>query len=156
MNVVVNTAPLLFLSRINRLPILHKFGSIWTPEAVIAEIRDKQDEATGFVEQALKGLLIIKPVEDKNLLAVLTMELGIGEAEVITVAIEQKADWVLLDDQDARRYGLKVIGTLGLLAWARKKGFIGSLKQEIEKLCDAGIYATDELVDGLLREAGEA
>lgn len=159
MNVVVNTAPLLFLSRINRLPILHKFGRIWTPEAVISEIRYKQDEATGLVEQALNDWLIIKPVEDNNLLAVLTMELGIGEAEVITVAIEQKADWVLLDDQDARRYahryGLQVIGTLGLLAWARKKGFIDSLKQEIEKLRDAGIYATDELVDGLLRETGE-
>lgn len=36
-----------------------------------------------------------------------------------------------------------------------KKGFIKSLKQEIEKLRNAGIYATDELVEGLLREAGE-
>jgi uncharacterized protein len=159
MNVVVNTAPLLFLSRINRLPILRAFGQIWTPEAVISEIRYKQDEKTQAVNQAIAEWLIIKPVVDKNLLAVLTAELDLGEAEVITVAIEQKADWVVLDDQDARRYahryGLKVIGTLGLLAWAKKKGHISSLKQEIEHLREAGIYAVDELILSLLREVGE-
>lgn len=159
MNVVVNTAPLLFLSRINRLPILHAFGRVWTPEAVVSEIRHKQDETTQAVDQALGEWLIIKPVEDKKLLAVLTVELDIGEAEVIAVALEQKADWVVLDDQDARRYahryGLRVIGTLGLLAWAKKKGHISSLKQEIDHLRGAGIYATDDLIEGLLREAGE-
>ena len=160
MNVVVNTAPLLFLSHINRLPVLRAFGLIWTPEAVVSEIRRKQDEKTQAVNQALAEWLIIKPAEDKNLLAVLNAELDRGEAEVLAVAIEQKADWVVLDDQDARRYahryGLKVIGTLGLLAWAKKKGLISSLKKEIERLRDAGIYATDELIVGLLHEVKEA
>lgn len=65
----------------------------------------------------------------------------------------------MLDDQDARRYahryGLNVIGTLGLLAWAKRKGMIKSFKSEVEGLQKAGFYATAELVEKLLREVGE-
>ena len=89
----------------------------------------------------------------------LTNELDGGEAEVICLALEEKAAWVVLDDQDPRRYahryGLNVIGTLGLLAWAKRKGMIKSFKSEVEGLQKAGFYATAELVEKLLREVGE-
>lgn len=45
--------------------------------------------------------------------------LDIGEMDVILLAREVKADWVLIDEKLARRVakglGLKVKGTLGLL-----------------------------------------
>ena len=86
----------------------------------------------------------------------MTKEIGKGEAEVISLAIEDKVDWVILDDQDARRfahrYGLNVIGTLGLLAWANRKQIITDLKAEINKLEDAGFYIKIELKQEFLKE----
>jgi len=160
MKVVINTGPLLFLSKINRLPILQKFGRIFVPKGVISEIKYKQDDVLKAVTKTLDDCLKIKTVKDIDLLNVLMKELNGGEAEVISLAIEQKADWVILDDQDARRFahrfGLNVIGTLGLLAWAKKKGFIKSLKGEIEKLQKSGFYATASLIEKLLDEVGES
>lgn len=159
MKVIVNTGPLVFLSKINRLPILQKFGNMVIPKGVIAEINIKQDVVATSVTKALSDWLKVKTVKDKALLDVLTKELDGGEAEVICLALEQKADWVILDDQDARRfahrYGLNVIGTLGLLAWAKKKGVIKSFRSEVEKLQKAGFYATPTLIEKLATEIGE-
>ncbi|MDA8213824.1 MAG: DUF3368 domain-containing protein [Nitrospiraceae bacterium] len=159
MKVIVNTGPLVFLSKINRLPILQKFGNMVIPKGVIAEINIKQDVVATSVTKALSDWLKVKTVKDKALLDVLTKELDGGEAEVICLALEQKADWVILDDQDARRfahrYGLNVIGTLGLLAWAKKKGVIKSFRSEVEKLQKAGFYATHALIEKLAKAAGE-
>lgn len=159
MKVVINTGPLLFLSKINRLSILQKFGRIFVPKGVISEIKFKQDDVSAAVIKTLDEWLKIKSIKDKDLLNVLMKELDGGEAEVICIALEQKADWVILDDQDARRfahrYGLNVIGTLGFLAWAKKKGFIKSFKGEVEKLQKSGFYATASLIEKLLEEVGE-
>jgi predicted nucleic acid-binding protein len=159
MKVIVNTGPLVFLSKINRLPILQKFGNIAIPKGVIAEINIKQDIVATSVTKALSDWLKVKTAKDKALLDVLIKELDGGEAEVICLALEQKADWVILDDQDARRfahrYGLNVIGTLGLLAWAKKKGVIKSFRSEVEKLQKAGFYATHALIEKLAKVAGE-
>jgi len=159
MKVVTNTGPLVFLSKINRLTILRKFGRIFVPKGVVSEIEYKQDDVSAAVKRILDDWLKIKSVKDKDLLNVLMKELDGGEAEAICLSLEQKADWVILDDQDARRfahrYGLNVIGTLGLLAWAKKKGFIKSFKGETEKLQKLGFYATDSFIKKLLEEVEE-
>lgn len=159
MKVIVNTGPLVSLSKIHRLQIIQKFGNILALQGVISEINYKQDEVSAEVSKTSHDWLKIKIVKDKNLLDVLTKELDGGEAEVICLALEQKADWVVLDDHDARRfahrYGLNVIGTLGLLAWAKKKGFIKSFLSEVERLQNAGFYATAELTKKLAKEIGE-
>lgn len=159
MKAVVNTGPLLFLSKLNRLPILEKFGDILVPKGVLAEIRRKQDDALASVAQASETWLKVGAVKDRNLYTVLAKELDEGESEVICLALEQEIRWVIMDDQDARRfahrYGLNVIGTLGILAWARKAGMIKSLRAEITRLQAAGFYATPMLIEGLLKEVGE-
>src|SRR4030042_2651399 len=91
MKVVINTGPLLFLSKINRLPILQKFGRIFVPKGVISEIKYKQDDVLKAVTKTLDDCLKIKTVKDIDLLNVLMKELNGGEAEVISLAIEQKA-----------------------------------------------------------------
>lgn len=160
MNAVVNTSPLLFLSKINRLPILKKFGKIFVPSGVMAEIRRKQDYSLTAIIKASSDWLNIKSVKDKKMFDMLIKELGEGEAEVICLALGQKSRWVILDDQDARRfahrYGLSVIGTLGILVWAKKKGLIASFYSEVVKLQKAGFYATRLLIENLLKETGES
>jgi len=45
MKVVVNTGPLVFLSKINRLSVLQKFDKICIPKGVLTEIKYKKDNA---------------------------------------------------------------------------------------------------------------
>jgi len=159
MKAVVDTGPLLFLSKISRLGILRKFGTIFVPKSVVHEIKSKQDDAAETIVEALDDWLKIEAAEDRNLLNVLSKELDEGEAEVICLAIEQKIDWIVMDDHDARRFarrqGMNVIGTLGLLAWAKKKGLLENFLAEAEKLRTNGFYATYELIERLSKEVGE-
>ena len=54
--------------------------------------------------------------------------LDAGEEDAIALALEIHADLLLIDDREgvsaARRKGLKVIGTLGILALAARQGLI--------------------------------
>lgn len=69
------------------------------------------------------------------------------------------ADWLVIDDQDARRFadraGIKTVGTLGILLAAKRKGQIPSVRQEIQRLQSAGFRASPRLVTAILKQAGE-
>ena len=55
----------------------------------------------------------------------------------------------------ARELGLEIRGTLVLFVEAKKKGIIGSVKEGIDKLLEAGYYLDAELVEEALRKADE-
>jgi hypothetical protein len=67
---------------------------------------------------------------------------------------------VVLDDLDARRFarrlGLGMVGTVGLLLAARLRGELPSLHQEIEQLEVLGFRVAPDLVEAVLRVAGES
>jgi hypothetical protein len=156
----VNTGPLIFLAGLGRLDLLSTGpDSIYVAEAVAREIRAKPDEAAHAFEVACLSWLSLRPVTNRQAVEILLADLGPGEAETIVLAKEVGAELVVMDDLDARRFahriGLRVIGTLGLLLAARLDGRISSLSQEVEKLTAAGFYAAPDLVERLLREAGE-
>jgi hypothetical protein len=83
-----------------------------------------------------------------------------GEAEAIALAVEMSADWILLDETDARnaasRAGLRVTGVLGILLGAKQRGEIALLKPEIEALrTQARFFIATRLEKEVLRMAGE-
>jgi hypothetical protein len=65
------------------------------------------------------------------------------------LALEVKADLVLLDDGKARTVaefmGLNVTGTVGVLLQAYQKGFLDDLKQVLEDLRSGGFRISDEV-----------
>lgn len=92
-------------------------------------------------------------------LGVLRLDLDAGEAEVIALAYERSADRTVMDDLAGRRYarrlGLPLIGTVGLLLAARLRGEVASLKIEIERLRAVGFFVSEALVAEVLKSAGE-
>jgi len=69
-------------------------------------------------------------------------------------------DFLLVDDLDARaiasQRGLTIIGLLGVLAHAKRRGFVTSLTQLIEQLeKQAGFRISTELKTRILTSVGE-
>lgn len=66
------------------------------------------------------------------------MELDEGEAEAIALAVELKADLLLLDERIARavasRFGLNFIGLLGIITNAKQRGIIDRAKPIVDDL----------------------
>ena len=159
MKAVVNSSPLIFLAKINRLDLLNKlFDEVIIPKAVYEEavLNGKRDKT-----EIIKNLNWIKVEEVKNrrLINFLMNFIDYGESEVIAYAVENNIDLVVLDDKDARKiareFDLKVIGTLGILIISKKKGYINELKPIIEKLVDNNFRISKKLLRRILEEVNE-
>lgn len=157
---VVDTSPLIFLAKLDHLNLLSEGAdTICVPQAVLNEIQAKSDEAAVAIEQISRSWLSVRQVHNRNAVEVLLADLDIGEAEVIVLAREIDADRVVMDDLDARRFarrvGVDLIGTVGLLLAAHLRGEISSIREEIERLRAFGFRVSPSLVEAVLREAEE-
>ncbi len=141
MRAVSDTSPISNLASIGRLALLHEqFSEIWIPGAVGRELDAHPDpQCVMEIQQALRaGRIRASAVASSPLLRVLAQHLDRGEAESIAMAVELKADIVLIDEQEGRQYaaeaGLKVTGVLGVLLRAKALGQIAAVRPEIEAL----------------------
>ncbi|HEX7183193.1 MAG TPA: DUF3368 domain-containing protein, partial [Thermoanaerobaculia bacterium] len=124
---VVDTSPLIFLAKLDRLDLLRKSADrIVAPEAVFREAQERGDEASAMIEAIQASWLEVRAVSDGQVLEVLAADLDAGEAEAVALALELKAERLVMDDLDARRFarrvGLSLVGTLGLLLAVRLRG----------------------------------
>ena len=111
MKIVLNTSPIIFLSKIDCLHLLVDcVDDIYVPQAVIEELRD----------YALPTFIIVHSLTAIGAAYVQGAlgQLHQGELEAIVLAQELSADFVVLDDllarRKAQRLEINVIGTLGL------------------------------------------
>ena len=162
--IISNSSTLLHLTIIGRLSLLKEFyGKIVIPPAVWKEVVEEGMGRVGVVEvkQAREdGWVEVVSPKDEPLVRLLKRDLDEGEAEVISLAIEQKADIILLDESDARRtaelYGLTRTGIIGILIRAKREGRIKSLNDELEVLrTRAGFWIDEKLYQQALRSVGE-
>jgi predicted nucleic acid-binding protein len=81
-------------------------------------------------------------------------DLGPGEREAITVALEAKADFLLIDEVAGRRTavqnGVAVKGTLGVLEEAASRGLV-DFAEALTKLQSTSIFLSDEIVQEALK-----
>lgn len=141
---VSNSSCQIGLERIQRTEILaQSFDVILIPPAVQEEI--------GFSKEWLG----VKPVQNHPLVNVLGTQIGLGESESIALAMEEGDVFVILDDKKARRIARqilpRVIGTIGILLRAKRKGII----KEIKPILDALNAVNFRICDSLYRQAIE-
>ena len=157
--IVVNTSPWIALSICGQIPLLEKlYTDVYIPQHVKEEIIAGGRESFGVHELETCTWLKIEKVHDIEKVKLL-YELERGEAEVIILAKEKGIQQALIDEKVARLQakvlGLEVIGTLGVLLKAKKEGLLFSIKPSVIKIVDNGIWIKDEIVSGVLKEAGE-
>lgn len=157
--VVCNTTPIITLSLIGQLSLLQQFyGTVLIPPAVEAEILAG---GSRYGSQELKGAAYINtvPLNDPGR-ALLLNDLDPGEAEAIVLALEQKADLLIMDERlgrkHATRLGLTLTGSIGILLKAKQAGRIETIKPLLTQLDQGGIHLSSTLIAQALQEAGEA
>jgi predicted nucleic acid-binding protein len=162
MVVVSDTSPLSNLAIIGRLTLLRdRFDLVVVPSAVRRElIQMPQRVAAESLDSAFDdGWLQVVPL--MHLVPeFLGTGLHTGEAEALALALERRADLVLVDDGDARRramkVGLQITGVLGILLQAKTDGKVPALREEIRRLrTEARFFVARPLERELISRAGE-
>ncbi len=156
--VVSNSSVIIALARICRLDLLEKlFRRALVPEAVWEEITIEGKPGSEKVRRA--RFIHVERVRSERLASLLKEFVDEGEAEAITLALEVNADILLIDDRDARdlakKLGLQVMGTLGVLALAKYRGLIQEVKPIIDELVGSGFWISSRILKEFLRELGE-
>ena len=87
------------------------------------------------------------------------MNLGRGESEVLTLALGKPGTGVVLDDLQARKcaelFDIPLIGSLGLIVLAKRKGLLNLAKPEIERLIAVGLHIDSAILTRILIGVGE-
>lgn len=161
MIVASNTSPIINLASINHLDLLTKlYNAIIIPEAVYHEIVVIGAGQPGSNEVKKLDWINTQVVKNNNLVEALKIELDDGEAEAISLAIEQNADLLLIDERLGRnvasRFNIKYIGVLGIIVEAKSKGLIEQVKPLLDDLrTNAGFWISDNLYSKVLDIANE-
>ena len=99
-----------------------------------------------------------KEARGKSLDAVVE-DMGRGERAAIALARELDAELVVLDDEqgrtEARRHGLSITGSIGILIEAKERDVIASMRRELDRLVEEGLWIDEQLYDWVLREHEE-
>ena len=158
--IIADASPLIGLAKIDRFGLLPALASqVLIPHAVWREVVTAgglRPEVTR-IEQALSSAVV--QVEASNVVG-LSERVDRGEAEAIALARVNPGCLLLIDDGAGRtlagEFGVRVIGTAGLLLRARKLGHLTSLAAELGALQQHGLYLRPALIDQLLAAAGES
>lgn len=154
--VVSNTSPLINLAGVGLLDLLPGlYGTIWIPEAV------KREYAAGMGagEPTFEEFAWVKIALSVTVQPDLPSSLGAGEAQAISLAIAENARALLLDEQlargIARKKGLPVVGTLGVLVAAKESGLLAAVKPVLDMMVAQGRHLSERLYMQVLVAAGE-
>ncbi|MCC5608691.1 DUF3368 domain-containing protein [Nostoc sp. CHAB 5834] len=161
MIIVSNTSPLSSLAKVDKLSLLENiYGQVNIPQAVYDELTDIR--AGEKVNNAITNANWIETqsVTNKQLVKKLEFNLDQGEAEAIILAVELNANQLLIDErlgrQEANKLGLSLIGVLGMLLIAKKRGLISNVKSVMDDLITQTTFRVGEqLYYRILKEANE-
>jgi predicted nucleic acid-binding protein len=152
--VVSDTTPLHYLILVGRESILEKlYGRVFIPPAVLVELRHAS--APAQIAQWAATLPAWVTVAKPESIPARYDGLDLGERQALALAIEIRADLVLLDDKVARRIALresmKVKGTLGIVADAAKAKLL-DFTETVEQLQRTSMHLDQDVIDEVMRE----
>ncbi|MDM8560206.1 DUF3368 domain-containing protein [Candidatus Parabeggiatoa sp. HSG14] len=155
---VFDTSPLIVLEKADLLTTISPLAtSCLIPECVIEEISQKS-----AIEPLLAQLSENAKVKRQGMVInplVANWNLGDGESEAITLAMENSGYGIVLDDLQARKCAivsnLPLIGSLGLVVKAKKEGLLEFAKPAFDKLIASGLFVDTQLIKRILTSIGE-
>jgi len=147
--VISDTSCLIALASIDRIGLL---------QVLFSEVVTTAEVEQEFGKQLPIWIKLRQPINTDQQLE-LERTLGKGESSAIALAIEIPDSLVIIDEKQGRRVamqlGLEVIGTLRVLLLAKQDGIIDNLKRAIAELQGHGFRLDKDVIQDILREAGE-
>lgn len=156
---VVNASPLILLGKVGHVTLLSDLSDkLIVPDVVAREVGAKPEGERIISEVAsLPGARFEAGIATPS--EIEAWNLGRGESQVLALAGVHSGSRAVLDDLEARRcaqsLGVSLIGTLGVVLRAKRKGVIERARPVVEHLRRVGLYASDTLVEQALAHLGE-
>ncbi len=158
-SVIIDTGPLIAFAHLNLLPeIVQLFNAITITEQVFLE---SQVEPERIDAQIIKDAVSNKLIQVTKVyidLGKYPASLGLGEISTIE-SVKNTQCIVVLDDKQARQYAreceVDIIGTAGVLLYAKRMKIIDSVMPQLEKLRNRQYYFSDDLIKKIKQLAGE-
>ena len=160
--VVADTGPLIALARVVRLELLRRrYERVVVPPAVHAEFALDSDWLGARVLSRTfdAGWLTVGSVTGLGLVRELARLLDPGEAEAISLAEQEHACFLLVDDARGRRIarsrGISVVGVAGVIQAAKARGEVAAVRPILEAFTNIGYRLSPCLIVVVLAWAGE-
>ena len=147
--IISDASPLIALADIGKLEILRElYNNITTTDVVRNEIHAE-----------LPDWIIVSTNYDPQQMQVLELELDAGEASAIALGLKIPNSTLILDESKgrkaAKRLGLKVTGTVGIIIKAKRRGIIQSGKEILDALEEHGFWLSQKLKTDILKRLEE-
>jgi predicted nucleic acid-binding protein len=136
------------------------YGTVVVPTRVQTELGRLAERFGVKALQPVPSWIEPRALTDATLLHALREEnLDDGESEAIALAVECKADLLLIDEHRgraaARRRGISVIGVCGMLVEGKSAGRVAAVAPLLDQLARGGFRLADELRLEVLESADE-
>lgn len=145
--VIADTSCFILLDNINELELLKSlFGRVVTTDVIAKEFG-----------KVLPGWVDVRIVKDKRFQS--TLDIDVGEASAIALAVESESSLLILDDNKGRkaagRLNLNFTGSLGVFLKAKRAGIIPNVEMILQKIQQTNFRYSETVLHEILRLAGE-
>ena len=155
---VSNTGPILHLNEINLIKALQVFQEVYIAEEVKNELIGNKLN----IPKRIK-LINLKPqFKDVAEILVNKFSLDLGESQSIALALQEKVDYFLTDDLDARTvanvHGIEAHGTVGIILRAFREKIINketAIKKVRELYAVSSLFITKDLINQIINSINE-
>ncbi len=157
---VTNTSPLILMNKIGYPQLITDLcAELVIPKGVIDELYFHKEEQLRW-ELFLSSKKVISLKDYLQIPSgIAGWDLGKGESEVITFALEHPGYSVILDDLQARKCAhtcnVSVVGTVGMILLAKKEKHIAEASPIIKLLIESGLRFNIHWITEVLKLANE-
>jgi len=151
---VSDIGPILHLHEIDLLKVLDIFSVVSISEI----IKDEFNRYKIKINSKIKVVDIIDKSKDNMKLLTNQYDLDLGEASAISLALQEKADYFLTNDLEARnvakRFGLEVHGSVGIILRAfrdKRLRKIEAITKVHELKSKSSLFITEDIIAQIIR-----
>ncbi len=157
MILIGDSSALIALAICDALDLLTElYENVYVPQAVYLEIvqgdRPESDKLRRYLREKVKNV-------DMTNYVYLDAYADIGETEAMLLYKQLSADVLLVDDKKGRKVAkmnkIEIIGSLGILLKAKKRGLLNEVSTSLKRLQNSIIYLNQTLINEVLELAGE-
>jgi predicted nucleic acid-binding protein len=148
--VIADTTPLRYLTVIGQIGLLPTiFKQVVIPPVVWDELTaaSTSDNVRSFFESRPDWLQLRSPRMDS--MEIVSRDLHEGERAALALAIEIRADLVLIDEaagrHEAKQLGIRITGTVGVLTLAAERGLV-NVPDVLSRLRLSGFYIDENVL----------